>query len=170
MALLNSRTGYGLLPKILHWVIMVMLILMLAGGLSGAVYDNQTPHEILGKVILALALIRLVLRFAAPHPAPDPNHAKWEIGLSHLVHWGLYLSLFLYPISGWMMVSAGNWGTTGNLGFVPDSWEYPLYTWHMSMKFVLLGFVGLHVAGALKHAVIDRDGTLRRMWFGTPRP
>ena len=166
MPLLNSRAAYGLIPKILHWLIVVLLIFMLIGGLSGMVYDNQAPHEILGKVILGLAVIRLIFRFMSPRPAPHPNHAKWEIGLSHLAHWGLYLILFLYPISGWMMVSAGDWGETGNLGFVPDAWEDALYNWHHAMKAVLFIFVGLHVAGALKHAILDRDGTLRRMWFG----
>ena len=63
------------------------------------------------------------------------------------------------------MVSAGDWGETGNLGFVPDAWEGAMHTWHTSMKWVLAGFVGLHIAGALKHAIIDRDGTLKRIWF-----
>ena len=37
--------------------------------------------------------------------------------------------------------------------------------WAVHHVFVLL-LAGLHVAGALKHVVIDRDGLLQRMWFG----
>ena len=165
MSLLNSHAGYGRIPKILHWLMMVLLVMMLAGEISGQVHEDQVSHEILGKVILSLAAARLIVRLLAPRPAPLPSHAKWEIGLSHFVHWGLYLILFLYPISGWMMVSAGDWGETGNLGFIPDAWEGALYTWHVAMKWVLAGFVTLHIAGAEKHAIRDRDGTLRRMWF-----
>ena len=34
---------------------------------------------------------------------------------------------------------------------------------HEALNFGLLVLVGLHVAGALKHVIIDKDGTLRRM-------
>ena len=37
---------------------------------------------------------------------------------------------------------------------------------HEVAAYVIMGVIGLHVAGALKHAVVDRDGTLRRMTCG----
>jgi len=172
MALLNTRTAYGTLSKILHWILVVMLLMMTLGGLA---YSRgwveglaQVNHEIFGKIILALAVIRLVLRLIAPTPKSNPHHAKWEIGLSHAVHWGLYLVLFLYPLSGWALTTAWREAYSGALPYwlIPETSESFLYNFHFAMKWVLLGFVSLHVAGALKHAILDRDGTLKRMWFG----
>ena len=36
---------------------------------------------------------------------------------------------------------------------------------HEVLTTVLMWLVGLHVAAALKHQFVDRDGLLRRMWF-----
>ena len=35
--------------------------------------------------------------------------------------------------------------------------------WHANLAFLLAGLVLLHVAAALKHHFIDRDGLIRRM-------
>ena len=165
MAWLNTPITYGRLPKILHWIIVVLLTLMLIGGMT-MTDETQRPHEVIGKIILVLAAVRLILRLIRPAPKPNPTHAKWEIGLSHAVHWSFYLILFLYPISGWIMVSAWDYALTGGLPGVPGGWGEAAYSIHEGLKFALLALIALHVAGALKHAVIDRDGTLRRMLFG----
>lgn len=174
MTWLNTRDSYGTLSKILHWIIVLMLLMMVGGGLAYTRLElpglEQANHEMGGKLVLTLALIRLVLRLIAPAPKPMPTHEKWEVGLSHAVHWGLYVVLFLYPLSGWFMVSADGFAETGALPewLAPSSTGAFWYNLHFAMKWVLLGFVGLHIAGALKHAVLDRDGTLKRMWFGKP--
>lgn len=170
MTYFNTSEGYGRISKILHWVIMLMLTVMLAGGISGAVNDNQFTHEISGKTILVLVIIRLILRLVTGHPAPNPNHAQWEQSLASLIHWALYVVMIAFPLSGWFMVSAGEYAETGAL----PAWLAPWQTLgffefvHHYMKVVLIGLIGLHVAGALKHAILDRDGTLRRMWFTRP--
>lgn len=172
MALLNSRDAYGTLSKILHWVLVILLLMMILGGLA---YSRewvegleQVNHERFGKTILALAVVRLALRLIAPAPKPNPGHATWEIGLAHTIHWSLYIVLFLYPLSGWFMVSAEEFAMSAPLPYwlTPYYLSDPAYDLHIAMKWVLLGLVGLHIAGALKHAVLDRDGTLKRMWFG----
>ena len=37
---------------------------------------------------------------------------------------------------------------------------------HLVCSFVLVAGISLHVAGALKHAFVDRDGLLARMGIG----
>ncbi|OZB17968.1 MAG: hypothetical protein B7X53_04805 [Hyphomonas sp. 34-62-18] len=39
---------------------------------------------------------------------------------------------------------------------------------HGYVAYALAGLIGLHILAALKHAVIDRDGTLARMLSGKP--
>ena len=154
----------------------VLLLMMILGGLAYTRLQlpglEQANHEIGGKVILGLAVLRLVLRFAAPAPQANPSHAAWEVHLAHAVHWGLYVLLFAYPISGWMMVSADGFAETGALPafLAPASTGAFWFDVHFAMKWALLGVVGLHVAGAAKHTVLDRDGTLGRMWFGKRIP
>ena len=167
MAILNTKDAYGLASKILHWLILVLLALMLMSGYF--LVDNQPkPHEIMGKVVLALAVIRLVLRFMGTAPTHHPGHGKWEVHLARLTHWALYVVLIVHPLSGWMMVSAGDFAETAPLPkwLAPEGLADFAFDLHETMPLILLGIVGLHIAGALKHAVIDRDGTLRRMWFG----
>ena len=41
--------------------------------------------------------------------------------------------------------------------------------WHELSAYALLALAALHIAAALKHQVIDRDGLLRRMWPGRAR-
>ncbi len=171
MAVLNTPDTYGVLSKALHWVLVVLLLMMIASGLIytrlGWPEVNQFSHEIGGKLALALALVRLALRLVAPTPRPLPCHRRWEVGLSRAVHWALYVVLFAFPVSGWAMVSAGDYAETGAL----PTWLAPFETYdlwtrlHFALKWALLGLLVLHVAGALKHSLIDRDGTLRRMWF-----
>ena len=171
MGLLNTRTTYGTLSILLHWIIVLLVLVMISGGLAytrlGLPGLEQINHEIGGKIVLVLAIFRLILRLMAPVPKPLESHAMWEVGLSHFVHWGLYVILFLYPISGWMLVTAWQEAYSGALPswVAPPDSEAFWYRLHVTMKWVLLGFVTLHIAGALKHAILDRDRTLRRMWF-----
>ena len=172
MALLNSREAYGTLSKALHWVLVLLLAAMICGGLAYSRLQwpglEQVNHEILGKIVLGLAVVRLTVRLIAPAPRPDPNHRRWEIALAQFVHWGLYVVLFLYPLSGWVMVSAGDFAESGALPgwLAPPHLADPAFDLHLAMKWVLAGFLALHLAGILKHTVLDRDSTLRRMWFG----
>ena len=173
MAVLNTPDAYGVLSKALHWVLVVLLLLTIVSGLIYTRLSwpevDQASHEIGGKVVLVLAVVRLALRLVAPVPRPLPGHRRWEVGLSRTVHWALYLVLFAFPLSGWAMVSAGEYAETGALPtWLAPLGAYDLWTGlHFALKWALLGLLVLHVAGALKHRFIDGDGTLRRMWFYT---
>ena len=48
----------------------------------------------------------------------------------------------------------------------PDFWAYNLRLAHYLISRVLLLLIALHIAGALYHVVLRKDGLLRRMWFG----
>ena len=42
-----------------------------------------------------------------------------------------------------------------------------LKPWHGRAAFAMLLLVLVHVAGAIKHQLVDRDGLINRMRFGT---
>lgn len=93
----------------------------------------------------------------------------------------LYASLVLVPLTGWLHHAAAEgfapilWPFGQNLPFVPKSPYVAEVTAGLHWLFILVlaGSLILHIAGALKHHVIDKDSTLRRMLPGrsdAPQP
>ncbi|MEM7521434.1 MAG: YceI family protein, partial [Pseudomonadota bacterium] len=95
---------------------------------------------------------------------------------AEVVHWLLYGALVLVPLSGWISHAAASgwapiwWPLGQNLPLVPKSITVEhlgIYVHLISTK-VLIAALVLHIGGALKHHVIDKDATLRRMLPGQP--
>ena len=133
--------------------------------------DAYNLHKSIGLTLLALMAVRLLWRWR--HPAPAfPAMPKWQAGLAHIVHASLYAVLFVHPLSGYlgsvfsgypvklfgMTLPAWGWNDPALKRFFSAS--------HLVTSWVLLAAVALHVAGALKHALVDRDGLLSRMGIG----
>lgn len=168
--------GYACPLKILHWVIGLTIIALLGVGL----YMSDLPpdafkwqlyglHKGIGILVLAAVLIRLSVRISTQTPAPLPTHQQWEKGLAKVTHVFLYLAMFGMPLSGWAMSSAGGHPVSvfgiGIPPLLPENKELGgLFNQiHELLGYALIVAIGLHVAGALKHAIIDRDDTLKRM-------
>jgi cytochrome b561 len=126
-------------------------------------------HKWIGISVLLLFMPRLLVRFWKRPPADLPAPA-WQQRIAHLTHILLYLLILAVPLTGWLMSSAKGF-TVVYLGVLPlpdlagkdkDLGEL-LTLAHKALNIGLLTLVALHVAGALKHHVIDRDNTLRRM-------
>ncbi len=157
----------------LHWLIGLSIIGLLAVG----IYMERTEafalypiHKSFGITIFVFILIRAVWRMMNGWPKPVGNHQAWEITLAKLSHWVLLIASILMPISGMMMSGAGGhgvevWGMT-LIAKTEDKNELLAGLGHQAhglLGWVLIVTVALHVAGALKHHVMDGDGTLRRM-------
>ena len=122
----------------------------------------------MGQVLIAVLMLRLVWKTQQRRSEADPtiHHPAWERGLARITHIGLYGTMIAFVITGYVAAS----GETDNallapvsLGFARSDTGETLLEYHYMLKWVLLGFVGLHIAGALKHAVVDRDDTLKLM-------
>lgn len=173
----NTVESYGGVAKSFHWVVAVLVICMLAMGLLMGGLENGPQkmqvyglHKSIGVTILVLAALRLLWRLKNIHPAPLPNHKKLEKILASVIHGLLYVSLFLMPLSGWIMSSAKGFSVSVfGLFTLPDlvapnkGLAEIAVGVHEIVAYTLIVMVGLHFAGAMKHHVIDRDSTLRRM-------
>lgn len=179
MRFINDMQQYGLISRFFHWSIAVLILGLLPVGL-GMTAMEYSPlklevyglHKSFGLLVFFLGLLRLVWRFYAPRPSHLPTHAKWEVTLASAAHFWLYVCMIGMPLTGWLMSSAGEFpvpffglhmpyliGKDPDLaGFFGDA--------HEILAFTLLFILALHMAGALKHHVIDRDATLRRMAGG----
>lgn len=174
----NTPESYGCVAKALHWVIGLLVVVLLGVGLymtdlerSPIKFQLYGMHKAFGAVVLGLMLFRLLWRVAiSPAPGPVPTHAAWERRLSRAVHYAFYVALIAMPLSGWALSSAAGYPVSMfGLFSLPDlvgkneSLAEAMGEAHEILGNVLIALIILHVAGALKHHIVDKDGTLRRM-------
>ncbi|GGC58215.1 cytochrome b [Marinobacter halophilus] len=178
MKFVNTPSRYGLVSMSLHWLVALAVIGLFGLGwwMVGLTYYDpwyrQGPdiHRSIGILLFITMLIRLAWRLLSPQPKPLPEHRRWEVQTSRMVHWLLYLLLFTAMTSGYLITTADGssisvfgWfevpSVTGRIRGMEDTAGAVHYwsTW------ALVALAGLHALAALKHHVIDRDATLRRM-------
>ncbi len=182
----NTATRYGSIAKTLHWLTALLILTLIPLGMVAVRLPFETDaelarkallfsvHKTLGVTVFAVALVRIAWALTQVRPGPIHPERRTETFLASLVHWLLYGSLVLVPLSGWVHHAATEgfapiwWPFGQNLPFVPENERVAEVSaaLHVIFERVLLGAILLHVAGVLKHALIDRDGTLARMWFG----
>jgi cytochrome b561 len=172
----NSALRYGYVAQTLHWVVVGLLIVQvtlgkIADGLPLGLDKLAllARHKSFGITILGLAVIRLAWRWI-DRPPPPPLMPRWQQLAANLNHWALYALLFAMPLSGWMMSSASNYPVSWfGLVQLPDlvgpdrAFKERFQDLHHLLAWFLFALAGLHVAAALKHQFLDRDGLLFRM-------
>jgi cytochrome b561 len=164
------------LQRLLHWLMAACILAMLfigVGMVSTIMPVHLTLvsiHKPLGIAILLLALIRLALRLrhGAPSlPADLPQPMKLA---AHLSHYLLYALMIGMPLIGWGMLSAaaypvvlfGGWHLPAILP-QSDSLHTVLWDAHFYLAFAFFALILLHVAAALFHALVRRDGVFDTM-------
>ena len=121
-------------------------------------------------MVLGLVIIRLMSRLNQIRPTHIKTHQSWERILAKLIHGVFYLSFIGMPLSGWVMSSAGEFPVNFfGLFEMPPLSEKNEQLFertkdiHEIFAFIMIAGIGLHIIGALKHHIIDRDETLKRM-------
>lgn len=191
----NSSSSYGSVSKTFHWLTAFLLITAFLLGMisSNLAHTIQSPdfdgaqdtidravllfslHKTIGLASFFVALARILWALRQPKPGLLHPDNKPEALAAEVVHWMLYGAMVATPLTGWIHHAATTgfapiwWPFGQNLPFVPKS--EPVSALFASLHWIagkaLLISVVLHVAGAIKHVVIDRDATLRRMLPGT---
>jgi len=182
---LNARTKYSGLAMLLHWLIAVLVIVQWQVAVAAeAAPDKEAAGQIMGNhfalgvVIFLVVALRLVWRQVSPPPPPLASHAPWERIFARIVHLTFYALLLVMPLAGWIAMS-----TFGETISVWGLFELPalpvpqnptlgetIFELHGAAGIALLVLAAIHALAALKHAFVDKDGTLYRMLpFGTAR-
>ena len=163
------------LQRGLHWLMAVCILAMLFIGV-GMVSTIEPKylalvsiHKPLGMAILILALIRLAVRLrsgAPPLPMDLPEPMKLA---AHLSHYVLYILMIAMPLIGWGMMSAAAypvklWDGVYLLSILPQSESLHTALWnaHFYLAFLFFAVILMHLAAALFHALIRRDGVSMR--------
>lgn len=174
--MIGVRRRFTPLQRLLHWLMAVCILAMLFIGVG--MVSTVMPkflslvsiHKSLGIAILVLALIRLAvrLRYGAPAlPADLPEPMRFA---AHLSHYALYALMIGMPLLGWAMLSAAAYPVVvfGSLYLPPilpqsDSLHTWLWEAHFYLAFAFFALVLMHVAAALFHVLVRRDGVFEAM-------
>ena len=127
-------------------------------------------HKSIGLTIFALIIFRILWRWTHRPPTLIETMKLWEKRLATVAHYGLYLLMFLIPSSGIIMSIGSKYGIKWfGIKVIPgidNSQLRELFLeFHQIFGILILCVLFFHIIGALKHSIIDKDGTLRRMWF-----
>lgn len=190
MSTANTTTSYGAVARALHWLTALLILTAIPLGLvaNGMAYDSGEAlaakaqlfslHKTVGIAAFAVALIRILWALTQTRPEPLHPDRVLETRVAEVVHWALYLALIIVPLSGWIHHAATDgfapilWPLGQDLPGVPTSESVAQLAAAMHWVFtkVLALSILLHIAGALKHVIIDKDATLARMTRGAQAP
>jgi len=167
----------------LHWLVAAGICCMLALGfyVSGlprgqAKTDWIQIHKSVGMIVLAFAALRVLWRFIAPFR--ENAISTFERTVARAAQWTMIAATLVAPLSGIARsISYARPVSVFGTPVIPqllaeknETLNEAAGAVHEVAAWTLVVLVALHVAGALKHAFVDRDDTLARMSFGRGRP
>lgn len=176
----DGKERLSALTIALHWLIAIAIVAMLAIGLimdDMARGPDRTAlldvHKSLGTAVLVLVALRILWRWRNGFPVPVGPLPRWQHQAARAVHWLLLVATLLMPLSGMVMTVAGGhalpfFGLTlvdegameqATLREIGDAM-------HGTLAWILMALIAVHLLAALKHHLVDRDATLRRMLGG----
>ncbi len=175
----NTSASYGLISVLFHWLSALIVLALFPLGLWMVSLDYYHPwyqtgpdlHRSFGVVLIALTIMRLIWLFYSAKPSSLNTNKKWQAILAKLIHYLLYLFIFIMFVSGYLITTA-----KGDSVYVFELFELPALSdslseyetifakVHLWLAYILMAAVSLHIAAALKHHFINRDKTLVRMF------
>jgi cytochrome b561 len=181
MLIKDSKDQFGLVSILLHWTIALAVITLLATGITAFVIgrgplrtDLLNFHLSLASVFIPVILVRLFWRSRSGKPKLPPQHPVLEDAASavwRLLLIGMVCQLITGPFLTWM-----HGHPIGIVGLYEIYSPFPKTSqadmvetydmarlFHATIGFTMAVLVLVHVAGALKHAIIDQDGVLLRI-------
>lgn len=172
------RKGYDAASIILHWLVALGIAGMIAFGLSISAMDRGPEktamiqiHKSFGIVVGLLALARLLWRVREGFPELVAVLPAWQKRSARLIHLTLLAATVAMPVTGMLKsVTYARPIEAFGLPIVPQllaekhiAWNEAASLAHASLAWLLIVLIAVHAGAAIKHHVIDRDGTLRRM-------
>ena len=172
-----ARRRYSGVAMLFHWTIAILVIMNWL--IADRAHDLKGPdgaalfayHKAWGMLILALTLGRLAWRLTHPVPHLPNSYATWERMLARTVHVIFYVLLIGLPLGAWYANSLGGKAVDFfGLFTIPalpvghnKKLSGQIFDLHHTGGMILIYLAGLHLLGALKHTLFDRDGELFKM-------
>jgi cytochrome b561 len=174
----NTEEKYGMITRLFHVILALALLAQIFVAIvMGDFADKATNmlfyqiHKSLGVSILVVGFLFVLWHLVSRKPKFLATMKPYENVIASLVHWLLLAFFVIEPLLGVVMASyAGRpinvWSWfTFILPVTPNaSVAEVLADIHVVLGWTFAGLIGLHILAALKHAVINKDGVLRRMF------
>lgn len=163
---------------VLHWTLAILIpVLIGLGWYMLSIEDTPGSeslfalHVSLGLTAALLIALRLTWRLRnRPEPLAAAIVPAWQSHAARATHILMYLLLVAMPIAGYLGASFSG-EPVAYFGVPLPSWagksdglKEQLFSAHSIMAWILVAVISLHVLGALKHLLIDKDGVFFRMW------
>jgi cytochrome b561 len=170
-----SKERYGLLARLLHWLIVVLIAVQFVLGWTMPELHRDTQpvgliawHLAVGAALVAAMAVRVVWRLT--HRPPTSNLAPLLETVSRATHFLLYAALLAVPLLGWANASSRGWAVR-LLGALPlpaltstgSTVGHAMGDIHSALAWALLALIGMHIGAALFHRFVLKDTVLQRM-------
>jgi cytochrome b561 len=174
----SGAATYDSTTQAVHWLVAALAVITVPLGWAIAGAPRNTPqrdlllllHRSVGLAILAAMVFRIGWRWHHPPPPLPPVLPRLEIALARLTHFVLYMFLILMPLAGYLNAAAAGhavnfFGVVSIPPLLPedDRLSQVAIAVHLVAQYPLYLFVALHIAGALFHGAIGRDGIVERI-------
>lgn len=183
MALRNTEHQWGSISKWLHWVIAVLMLAAITCAVWADQLDPDVPgdpelwrflimklHKPLGFTAMILIIVRVAWMLTNVRPALPESMTEREVQASRIAHALLYAGMLIVPVTGWFMSQYADSSVDyfglfeiNNIVAADKEKVAALHTVHVTIGLTLLGLVVLHIAAALFHAIVRKDGVLSAM-------
>jgi cytochrome b561 len=177
-AVRGGAASYDIVAQALHWLVagLAVGVVLLGWTIEGTA--RNTPqrdllmmvHSSVGLSILGAMLLRAGWRWRHPPPPLPSSLGRLEAALVRCTHLVLYLIFILMPLAGYLNAAAAG-HAVNFFGIITIPPLFPengrlsqvAIATHLVGQYPLYLFVGLHIAGALFHGAVRRDGVVDRM-------
>jgi len=175
----RAHLTYAPTARMLHWSVAALVLMTAPIGFIMAdrgarnIWDATTntlysSHKLIGLIILALMIVRIVYRLTQGAPEPEPTLTPVEKGVSETVHWAMYALLLAVPIGGYLGIAY--YPALDVFGVKIPGLVTPnentakfIFQMHGFAAIALLGLIAMHIGAALMHRFVKKDGVLSRM-------
>ncbi len=172
----QAVNNYNVVARGLHWLSAIVIVAMFAVGLwmvdlsYYSEWYRTAPHwhKSIGILLASITLFRLLWKIVTASPKIEGK--PWEIVGAKLVHRLMYLLLFTLFASGYLIstedgrsIDVFNWFSVPGMGALFEGQADISGEVHFYAAWALIILAGVHALAAVKHHIIDKDNTLRKM-------
>jgi cytochrome b561 len=178
-----DRARYDRLAILFHWVMAALIFyaaasILIADDLPRGAFRDfiKTSHNSVGAVVMLLLALRIVWRMLSAAPPMPDGMSTQQQRLARLAHFGLYGLMAAAPLLGLATLFLRGRGLEFGLFSIASplaanrALSRSIKEVHEFAAYALLGLVAFHIAAALWHQFIKRDGLMRRMSFSRSSP
>jgi len=186
MKLPNTKESYSWAAIALHWIAAVSVITLFflgkdiehaktSGAGREAIISAIYLHISVGATLFLVLAARVVLHFTSPQPEPMPQDKRLNL-MATIVTKSLLAVIAIQIITGPLIVwSNGSPIRVFGLFAIPtpfaakaEALHEALETIHATSASFLLPLIAIHLAGAVKHVIVDDQPTFRMFRVGGP--